>query len=64
MDNAVVRYLRLFGLAWMFGVLLTVIMVVLAVQKHLPVRDPDDTMLRFPAILLGPVVQGLSTRLF
>lgn len=57
------RSARLFGLAWACGLLLTVVMVVMAVGWHLPVRDPDDTMLRFPAILAAAIALDVIPRM-
>lgn len=62
-DSAAFRSARLFGLAWACGLLLTVLMVVMAVGHHLPVRDPDDTMLRFPAILAAAVALDVIPRM-
>ena len=62
-DSAAFRSARLFGLAWACGVLLTVVMIVMAIDNKLPVRDPDDTMLRFPAILLGVIALDVVPRM-
>lgn len=63
MDSAALRSVRLFGLAWACGLLLLSLMIVMAVTQHLPVRDPDDTMLRFPAILLGVIALDVVPRM-
>jgi hypothetical protein len=62
-DSAAFRSARLFGLAWACGLLLTVLMIVMAVTQHLPVRDPDDTMLRFPGILAGAIALDVVPRM-
>ncbi|HJQ05652.1 MAG TPA: phosphatase PAP2 family protein [Nocardioides sp.] len=62
-DSAAFRSARLFGLAWACGLLLTVLMVVMAVGEHLPVRDADDTMLRFPAILAAAIALDVVPRM-
>jgi hypothetical protein len=61
-DSAAFRSARLFGFAWACGLLLTVLMVVMALSKHLPVRDADDTMIRFPGILAGAIALDVVPR--
>ncbi|GAB2983307.1 phosphatase PAP2 family protein [Nocardioides montaniterrae] len=61
--GTVLRSARLFGLAWVCGLLLTAVMIVMAIGEHLPVRDPDDTMLRFPLILLAAIALDVVPRM-
>ncbi|MCL2541771.1 MAG: phosphatase PAP2 family protein [Nocardioidaceae bacterium] len=61
-DSAVLHSARQFGLAWACGILLAIVMVVLAVWKHLPVRDPDGNFLWFPLILLAAIVVDVAPR--
>jgi len=57
------RSARVFGLAWACGLLLTGLMIAAAISQHLPIRDPDDTMLRFPLILLGAIALDVVPRM-